>query len=63
VPNKRLQYLSSGIDHRNGLIMSVCGPNSGGKTRCDVPEIRRATEIGFAIHESSRRNGAVVRAR
>lgn len=32
----------------------------GGKTMCDVPEARRATEIGFAIHASSALDGACV---
>lgn len=29
-------------------------------TQCDVPQIRRATEIGFAIHESHAGGGAAV---
>ena len=29
-------------------------------TQCDVPQIRRATEIGFAIHESHAAGGAAV---
>ena len=29
-------------------------------TRCDVPQIRRATEIGFAVHESNAAGGAAV---
>ena len=29
-------------------------------TQCDVPQIRRATEIGFAIHESYAAGGAAV---
>ena len=29
-------------------------------TLCDVPQIRRATEIGFAVHESSAAGGATV---
>ena len=33
---------------------------TGGKTACDVPEARRATEIGFAIHASSALGGARV---
>ena len=33
---------------------------TGGKTACDVPESRRATEIGFAIHASSTQNGARI---
>ena len=32
----------------------------GTATRCDVPQIRRATEIGFAIHESHAAGGATV---
>ena len=31
-----------------------------GATQCDVPQIRRATEIGFAIHESHAAGGAAV---
>ena len=30
------------------------------RTRCDVDEMRRLTEIGFALHESSRAGGALV---
>ena len=33
---------------------------TGGATQCDVPQIRRATEIGFAIHESHAAAGAAV---
>ena len=33
----------------------------GGRTACDVPQARRATEIGFAIWSSSQRDGARVR--
>lgn len=33
---------------------------SGGRTACDIEHARRTTEIGFAIHESSAREGAVV---
>ena len=32
-----------------------------GRTACDVPQARRATEIGFAIWSSSQRDGARVR--
>ena len=32
----------------------------GSRTKCDVDQARRATEIGFAIHESSKRLGAKV---
>ena len=32
----------------------------GERTSCDVDQARRATEIGFAIHHSSRENGARV---
>ena len=32
----------------------------GGRTACDVPQARRATEIGFAIWSSSQRDGARV---
>ena len=31
-----------------------------GATQCDVPQIRRSTEIGFAIHESHATGGAAV---
>ena len=31
-----------------------------GATRCDVPQIRRATEIGFAVHESHAAGGAAA---
>ena len=34
------------------------GPDA--RTRCDVDEMRRLTEIGFALHESSRAGGALV---
>ena len=34
------------------------GPEA--RTRCDVDEMRRLTEIGFALHESSRAGGALV---
>ena len=33
---------------------------AAGTTRCDRPQIRRATEIGFAVHESSTAGGATV---
>lgn len=33
---------------------------SSTRTQCDVPQIRRATEIGFAVHESSAAGGAAV---
>ena len=33
---------------------------TGTATQCDVPQIRRATEIGFAIHESHAAGGAAV---
>ena len=33
---------------------------TGGRTACDVEQVRRATEIGFAVHLSSRRDGARV---
>ena len=33
----------------------------GGRTACDLPQARRATEIGFAIWSSSQRDGARVR--
>ena len=33
---------------------------SGGATACGLEEARRATEIGFAVHESHRANGARV---
>ena len=33
---------------------------AGTRTQCDVPQIRRATEIGFAVHESSAAGGATV---
>ena len=32
----------------------------GAATRCDVPQVRRATEIGFAVHESHAAGGAAV---
>ena len=32
----------------------------GGRTACDIDQARRATEIGFAIHDSSRKGGARV---
>ena len=32
----------------------------GERTSCDVDQARRAPEIGFAIHHSSRENGARV---
>ena len=33
---------------------------TGGATECDVEQVRRATEIGFAIHESHAAGGAAV---
>ena len=33
---------------------------TGGATQCDVAQIRRATEIGFAVHESHAAGGAAV---
>ncbi len=33
---------------------------TGGRTACDVKEARSATEIGFAVHLSSRRQGAKI---
>jgi predicted dehydrogenase len=39
------------------LVQAV---QTGGRTACDVEQVRRATEIGFAIHLSSRRDGARV---
>ena len=33
---------------------------NGTATQCDVPHIRRATEIGFAVHESHAAGGAAV---
>jgi predicted dehydrogenase len=39
----------------------VAAVRSGSRTACDVEEARRATELGFAIHASSRRDGARVR--
>ena len=38
----------------------VSAVRTGGKTMCDVPETRRATEIGFAIHASNALDGARV---
>jgi predicted dehydrogenase len=38
----------------------VQAAQTGGRTACDVPHARRATEIGFAIHTSSARNGVKV---
>ena len=32
----------------------------GGRTACDIDPARRATEIGFAIHDSSKKGGARV---
>ena len=33
---------------------------TNGRTKCDVDQARRATEIGFAIHESSKELGAKI---
>ena len=33
---------------------------TGSRTKCDVDQARRTTEIGFAIHESSKKIGAKV---
>lgn len=33
---------------------------AGGPTRCDVDHVRRASEIGFAVHQSSREGGRRV---
>ena len=30
------------------------------RTRCDIAEMRKLTEIGFALHVSSSRDGALV---
>lgn len=46
----------------SGMVADlVRAVNEGGRTACDVPQARRATEIGFAIWSSSRRDGARVR--
>ena len=36
------------------LVSSI---HSGKRTACDIDQARRATEIGFAIHQSSLSNG------
>ncbi|MDE2723046.1 MAG: hypothetical protein OXI59_06690, partial [Gemmatimonadota bacterium] len=33
---------------------------TGGRTACDINHVRRATEIGFAIHHSSKQGGAKI---
>ena len=33
---------------------------TGGRTACDINQARRATEIGFAIHHSSKQGGAKI---
>ena len=38
----------------------VQAAQTGGRTACDIEHIRRATEIGFAIHGSSMQGGAKV---
>ena len=39
------------------LVQAV---ENGTRSDCDLPEARRATEIGFAIHSSSAQNGAKI---
>ena len=39
------------------LVQAV---QTGGRTACDIEHVRRATEIGFAIHGSSMQGGAKV---
>lgn len=38
----------------------VQAAQTGGRTACDIEHVRRATEIGFAIHDSSAKGGARV---
>ena len=47
----------AGMDMVADLARAV---EEGGRTACDVPEARRATETGFAICSSSTRDGARV---
>ncbi len=47
----------AGMDMVADLVRAV---EEGGPTACDVPEARRATEVGFAICSSSERDGARV---
>ena len=41
----------------NDLVHAV---QTGGRTACDIEHVRRATEIGFAIHGSSMKDGGRV---
>ena len=41
----------------NDLVHAV---QTGGRTACDIEHVRRATEIGFAIHGSSMQGGSKV---
>ena len=50
-----------GLARRHGHGRRVRAVKEGGRTVCDVPQARRATEIGFAIWSSSQRDGARVR--
>ena len=47
---------------RGGAIVRdlVRAVRDSATTLCDVPQIRRATEIGFAVHESNAAGGATV---
>ena len=47
----------AGVGMVEDLVHAV---GEGSRTACDIAEARRATEIGFAIHSSSARQGARV---
>ena len=47
----------AGLAMVRGLIKAI---TNGGRTSCDIEQARRATEIGFAIHESDAAEGAKV---
>ena len=47
----------AGVGMVEDLVRAV---REGGRTACDIAEVRRATEIGFAIHSSSAQRGARV---
>ena len=42
------------------LVAAVQALRPETRTRCDVPEMRKLTEIGFALHASSSKGGALV---
>jgi hypothetical protein len=50
-----------GGDLVRDLVAAVRASDPDVRTRCDIAEMRKLTEIGFALHASSSKGGALVR--